>query len=122
MTNVDEHFAEKMKNPEFKKEYEKMKDLDNLDNWISVDKLKEKYRKENPQTYKEYACIVDKPYGQPDCVWDLSEQETCSQAIKGIKRNECKYWILKERTAEYTDEQLWEWLAKNLPNPPKEKK
>lgn len=74
--------------------------------------LQKQFRKENPATYKEKCCIVDDSYGEPTCVWDDNKPEDCTYASKGIKKNECEFWISKARRNEYFDDDVWGWLKK----------
>ena len=77
-----------------------------------IRELKSKYDSENSDTYKEFACIVDNEHGDPTCVIDLNDRDDCSFGRKYKKKEECPYWIEKERYSPKLGIDVWDWLEK----------
>jgi len=58
---------------------------------------------------KPYCCTVDGDDDEdiyPDCVWDFKRQVDCASASKGIKKEDCKYWVRRPKTALGLEEKL----------------
>jgi len=77
-----------------------------------IKKLKKKFDSENPNTYKEFVCIVDEEYGDPSCVIDLNCTDDCGYGHKYNKKEDCPHWVEKIRPRPRKDIDVWEWLEK----------
>ena len=80
-----------------------------------IEKLKIEFFKKFPEiTVGEFACFADCSNGEP-CVWDDDRPEDCSQASKGIKKLDCKYW--KKAPSEdnfFYPKDVWNWFEPKI--------
>lgn len=65
-----------------------------------------------------YKCYIELSEGQDDCVWDKDKPGDCCEASTGTRKEHCEYWQQKDIDANYTAEELWDWIDEKLtPNP-----
>ena len=78
-------------------------DFDGVNDYVNLSR--------NLDTYTEFACIVDDQDGDPTCVIP-EERNECAYGKEYEKKEDCPYWVEKERFSLKISVDVWEWLEK----------